>query len=204
MNFFTSSNTQDIEKGYETVQIQSSSSTNQQSTSTSTSIFSSIKNIFSKQTQPNQEEDTVKEKLIRLFEVEISYTYFLVMFAIGLFILFISLFFLPYAIIKPQKFVSLFSLGSVIIVISFIFLNGTRNFVSKLFDSGRKVFTILFLVSIFVGIYFSFNETYIIVSHVCALFQLLSLISFVLSFIPGGHLGISFMWGSIKSVFVKS
>ncbi len=199
MNFFAGSNYQD-EKGYETVQIQSESLGNNQSKS----IFSSIKNIFSKQNQSNQEEDTVKEKLIRLFEVEISYTYFIVTFAIGFLVLFISLFFLPYAIIKPQKFVSLFSLGSVIIVSSFIFLNGTRNFISKLFDSGRKVFTILFLVSIFVGIYFSYNETYIIISHLCALFHLLSLVSFVLIFIPGGYLGINFLWGSVKSIFVKS
>ena len=167
-------------------------------------LFGSIKGIFTSTEQEQPEETGCKDKIINMFEVETSYFYFFVVLAVGGCLLFLSLFFLPYAIVNPQKFVSLFSLGSLITIGSFVFLYGTRTFVSKLFDSGRRFLTILYLASIIIGLTFAFSNTWMIVSHICAIFQLITLVTFVLSFVPGGHLGINFIWGSIKSIFVKA
>jgi len=168
-------------------------------------FFGRIKGmISSNESNETQSPSGCKDKLLTLIEVEVSYTYFFIVLLIGAAILFLSLLFLPVAIINPKKFVSLFSLGSLVTITSFIFLYGTKEFFSKLFDSGRRILTILYLASIVIGLFFSFTDSYTIISHICAVFQLITLITFVLSFIPGGHLGISFIWGSIKSIFVKS
>ncbi len=160
--------------------------------------------ISSSESNETQSPSGFKDRILSMIEVEISYTYFFIVLLIGGAILFLSLLFLPVAILNPKKFVSLFSLGSLVTISSFIFLYGTKEFLSRLFDSGRRLLTILYLASIVIGLFFSFTDSYTIISHICAVFQLITLITFVLSFLPGGHLGISFIWGSIKSIFVKS
>lgn len=62
----------------------------------------------------------------------------------------------------------------------------------KLFEKNRFPFTILFLLSIILGLYFSISGNYFI-SIMLAGFQLITLIVFTLTFIPGGSSGISFI-----------
>lgn len=167
------------------------------------SMFKNITNMFSTSEVQNQPE-SYTDRVISMIEVEKSYTSFFVVLAFGFVVLFFSLMFLPFVILRPQKFVSLFSIGSFLIITSFIFIYGTKNYLNMLFNSSRRILTCLYLLSIFIGIYFSFNETYIIVSHICAILQLITLITFTLSFIPGGNMGISFMWNMFKSMFIRS
>lgn len=167
------------------------------------SVLNSAKNFF---TGAKEEErpQTTYEKIVSYIEVETSYTTFLIVLALGFFVIFMSLFFLPTIIIYPQKFVSLFSLGSFIIISSFIFIHGTKAYLEMLFNEDRRLYTISYFLSIFVGIYFSNFTTMFIVSHICSMLQLLIMAFFILSFIPGGQTGISFILGMIKSFFVKS
>jgi hypothetical protein len=144
--------------------------------------------------------DKVKLNLKGAFEVEKSYTLFFVFIAVGIGLIFLSLVFLPIAWISPQKFVSLFSLGSLVTLISFVFIYGTSSYLEMLFTKSRAVFSILFILSIFLGIYFCFfNSTYYLVSLICAIVQLITLIIFTLSFIPGGRMGISFITSTLMS-----
>jgi hypothetical protein len=135
----------------------------------------------------------IKNCLKNTFEVEKSYKLFFIILSVGLGLIFLSLVFLPLVWITPQKFVSLFSLGSLVTISSFVFVYGTSAYLEMLFSKQRALFTILFLVSIFLGIYFAFNQTYYIISLICAVIQLITLIIFTLSFIPGGSMGISFI-----------
>ena len=127
---------------------------------------------------------------------------FLILMTVGLGLLCISLMFLPVIIFSPYKFVLCFALGSLVILTSFIFVYGTKSYFAKLFSPERFVFTLLFLTSIIVGIFFSLSPYYIF-AILCAIFQLISLIIFTLSFIPGGRHGISFIVNMMKSPFAN-
>ena len=139
---------------------------------------------------------TIEENL----EVEKSYKTFSIMIFIGLGMLCLSLLFLPVIIFSPSKFVMCFSLGSMIILSSFIFIYGTKSYVEKLFAKNRFAFTILFLVSIILGLYFSISGNYLI-SIFLAVFQLITLVVFTLTFFPGGTAGISFIGNLLLSPF---
>lgn len=143
-------------------------------------------------------KETVLKKIEENLEVEKSYKTFMIMIFIGLSMLCLSLMFLPVIIISPSKFVMCFSLGSIIILSSFIFVYGTKAYVEKLFAKNRFVFTMLFLCSIILGLYFSISGNYLI-SILLAAFQLVTLIVFTLTFLPGGSHGISFIGGLLLS-----
>ena len=115
----------------------------------------------------------------------------------------LSFLFLPMILIAPKKFVSLFSMGSLITIFSFIFYYGTYDFLLMLFNKDRRWFTSGFLISVGIGVYFSFYPTYMIISIICSGFQMIVMFMFILSFIPGGKAGIDFMINIILSPFKK-
>lgn len=166
----------------------------------SPSIFSSFPNLFSRAKQPPA---TCMDSFLSHFEVEKSYTIFFIILFLGMGVIMLSLMFLPLAVINPKKFVSLFSLGSLLIIGSFIFIHGTRDFCGMLFSKTRWVLTTLFLTSIATGVFFSFYGNYFIIAYICSIFQFITLVTFVLSFIPGGGMGINFIWNLIKSPFSR-
>lgn len=139
----------------------------------------------------------LKASILQSLEVEKSYKLFFMVLAVGLAIIGFSTVFI---ILSPQKFVALFSLGSLVTLNSFIFLNGTFGHFEMLFSKNRLPFTIMYLISIVLGTYFSFSGSFIL-SMVCSAFQLVSLIVFVLSFIPGGRYGISMIFNLLSSPF---
>jgi hypothetical protein len=134
-------------------------------------------------------------------EVETSYKTFLITLAIGVGFLLGSSVFLPFVIISPYKFILLFSIGSLITLFSFIFIYGTTEFVKKLFEKERIVFTICYLVGLVVGLYNAYQGNYLY-SIICAGVQLVTLIIFVLTFIPGGKSGINLILAAIKQPFI--
>lgn len=145
-------------------------------------------------------KDKLIEKLKNTIEIEKSYKTFFILLGIGIGILCLSLFFLVFS---PLKFISLFNLGSLIIIASFLFIYGTESYLKKLFSKERFGFTILYFSSIIIGFIFSFINGWFIVSLLCALAQLITLIIFVLSFIPGGRAGISLITNMLKSPFAS-
>lgn len=140
-------------------------------------------------------------KLQDSIEIEKSYTAFFSLLAVGVVLLCLSLVFLPIVIISPSKFIMCFAFGSLIILSSFIFVYGTKTYFEKLFSEHRFIFTILFLCSIILGLYCSIFNHYLL-GLLCAVFQLISLIVFTLSFIPGGKNGIAMIGRMLKSPFL--
>ena len=145
---------------------------------------------------PEQEnENDCRHKAMKYMqekvEVEVNYKIFFMVISIGSALFCLSLFFLPMVIISPRKFVSLFSLGSLLILCSFLFFYGTKNYVEKLCSRQRIAFTTLFFGSLILGIFCAILNRYFFLSLICAGVQLISLVVFVLSFIPGGQHGIS-------------
>ena len=145
-------------------------------------------------------KDKLMKKLQDNIEIEKSYKTFFILLSVGLGLLCLSLVFLPFIILSPHKFILCFSFGSLIILSSFIFVYGTKAYFEILFSKSRFLFTILFLSSILLGIFLSLAG-YFIFSVLCAMCQLITLIVFTLSFIPGGSGGISMIGQMLKSPF---
>jgi hypothetical protein len=135
----------------------------------------------------------MKEKV----QVETNYTYFFILLSIGLVCFCSSLFILPFVFLSPGNFIFFFSIGCIFILISFLFVYGTQVYFSKLFSSERVYFTLLFFGSLIVGIVSSCFTSSFLLSLICAVLQLISLLVFVLSFIPGGNTGIGFIGSSL-------
>ena len=164
-------------------------------------------NIASSQSEaidmaPKTWKDKLALAIITKIEVERNITVFISLLALGSLLLCFSLFLIPFIITSPSKFSLCFAFGCSLVLISFLFLHGTKNYVLKLFDKKRFTITILFICSILVGIIFSFGKHYFI-SLLCSLFQLLSLVLFILTFIPGGKKGINYIKRQATSPFVK-
>ena len=150
--------------------------------------YTKLGNNNSNEIQNNNNSDCLK-KISSYIEIEKSYKIFFL--------------FLPMILIAPKKFVSLFSMGSLITIFSFIFYYGTYDFLLMLFNKDRRWFTSGFLLSVGIGVYFSFYPTYMIISIICSGFQMIVMFMFILSFIPGGQAGIDFMISIIVSPFKK-
>lgn len=147
-------------------------------------------------------KDRLANKIISAIEVERNIGLFIALLSLGCIAIVISLFLLPLIITSPRKFSFCFAVGSIFILMSFLFLVGTRSFVTKLMDNKRIFISIMFILSIFVGIGFSLGSHYFI-SLICSVIQFFSLIMFILTFIPGGRAGIECIKTTLASPFTK-
>ena len=163
-------------------------------------------NNISASTEQTPKEETCKDKvannLIKTIEVQKNLTVFFTLLGLGSLLLCLSIFMLPFIITAPSKFSLCFAFGSVLILVSFLFYHGTKVYITKLFENKRLWVTITFIISIVIGIILSLGKHYFL-SLFCSLFQLLALVMFVLSFLPGGQGGIKAIRKTIASPFAK-
>ena len=146
--------------------------------------------------------DKLANKIIEKLEVERSIGIFSVLICIGIGLIILSFFLLPIVLVSPKKFSFCFAVGSIFVLISFLFLVGTKNYVNKIMDNKRIFISISFILSIFIGIGFSLGNHYFI-SLICSGVQLISMVMFVLTFIPGGRAGIDCIKKALSSPFTK-
>ena len=151
---------------------------------------------------PKTWKDKVALTIINKLEVQRNITVFLSLLGLGSLLLCFSIFLLPFIITSPSKFSMCFAFGCSLVLISFLFYHGTKNYVLKLFDKKRFTITILFICSILIGIIFSIGKHYFI-SLLCSLFQLFSMVLFILTFLPGGKKGINYIKRQVSSPFVR-
>ena len=159
-------------------------------------------NFFSQFTNINF-NNTNQINLPRFLNVEKNYKRFTLCLIIGLIFLFFSIISLPISLFNPSRFISTFSLGSLIIIFSFIFHYGSQEYFSIIFSRERRKYTISYLCSLLIGFYFMMNPTYYLISFGCNLIQFIILIMFVLTFIPGGERGIEFFLNNFLLSYVK-
>ena len=146
--------------------------------------------------------DKLANKIIEKLEVERSIGVFSVLICIGIGLIILSFFLLPIVLVSPKKFSFCFAVGSIFVLISFLFLVGTKNYVNKIMDNKRIFISVSFILSIFIGIGFSLGNHYFI-SLICSGVQLISMVMFVLTFIPGGRAGIDCIKKTLSSPFTK-
>lgn len=147
-------------------------------------------------------KDKVLKKIINSIEVNRNIPIFVTFLGLGSLLICISIFLLPLIITAPSKFSFSFSFGSIFILISFLFLKGTKAYFTTLFESKRLCISICYVLSIFIGIGFSLGSHYFI-SLLCTIFQVFSLVLFVLSFVPGCQCSINYIKSKLSSPFTK-
>ncbi|XP_045604759.1 uncharacterized protein [Procambarus clarkii] len=109
----------------------------------------------------------------------------------------------PLLVFKARKFALLFTLGSLFSVLSFSFLWGPINHLKHLFSSERLMFTSVYFISLFATLYFALSLQSTLFTSIAAIIQLVALLCFVVSNIPGGQTGLKF-FSSICSSMVKT
>ena len=147
-------------------------------------------------------KDKLANKIISTVEVERNIGVFVGLVSIGSIIICLSFFLLPFILTSPKKFSFCFAVGSIFILTSFLFLVGTKKYVTKLFENKRLFISVMFILSIFIGIGFSLGNHYLI-SLLCSFIQFISMIMCVLTFIPGGRVGINCIKRTLTSPFTK-
>ncbi|XP_064386280.1 uncharacterized protein LOC135334849 [Halichondria panicea] len=99
----------------------------------------------------------------------------------------------PMLVLRARKFAILFTLGSVCSLGSFSFLWGPWEHVKHLLSVSRLPFTISYLTTIALTLYCALGLHNTLFTLICAVAQLLALIWFLVSYLPGGVTGLSFM-----------
>jgi len=100
--------------------------------------------------------------------------------------------FLPMLLLNPRKFSLLFTLGSVFTLSSFSFLWGPYSHMVHLFQRERLPFTLTYLSSLAATLYFAMGLQSALLTTVAAALQVIALVWFTVSYIPGGQTGLKF------------
>lgn len=98
----------------------------------------------------------------------------------------------PVLILYARKFALLFSLGSVFTLGSFSLLWGPINHWKHLTSSERLPFTTVYILTLAGTLYFSMGLQSTVLTVIAALGQVIALLWFVISYIPGGQTGLAF------------
>lgn len=110
----------------------------------------------------------------------------------------------PVLIVKSRKFAVLFTLGSLFSLGSFSFLWGPWEHIKHLLSLSRLPFTAAYIISIIATLYFALVMHSTILTIPCAITQVLALIWFLISYIPGGTTGFIFMAKLFSSLCTRT
>lgn len=110
----------------------------------------------------------------------------------GFFCLFLAGMYVPVLVFKARKFALLYTMGSLFIIGSFALLWGPMNHLRHLFSKDRLPFTLVYFGTTLATLYFALVVKSTLPTAVFALCQAVSLVWFVVSYIPGGQTGLRF------------
>ncbi|TFY78075.1 hypothetical protein EWM64_g5938 [Hericium alpestre] len=98
----------------------------------------------------------------------------------------IAFFTLPLLALRPAKFALAFSLGSLLVMFGFSVLIGPINHLNHLISKERLPFSIAYLASLGLTLYFALGPHSYIGSLIGAIVQVVALLSYVMAYFPGG------------------
>jgi len=110
---------------------------------------------------------------------------------------------LPMITFRPQKFALCFTFGSMTFMASFAILKGPYEHFTGMFRSDRLLFSAIYLGSMLSTLYFTMNvggaEGYLLVLT-CSAFQIIALLWYLISYIPGGAHGLQILLGALAKM----
>lgn len=120
-------------------------------------------------------------------------------FFMGLLCFGLSAMYVPLLIQKARKFALLYSLGSLFFLLSFCFLWGPLSYLKSLFTAERRCFTVSYFATLIGTLYFALHLQSTPLTVLCAVLQLIAMLSFLVSRMPGGTTGLMFFTRMFKS-----
>lgn len=129
------------------------------------------------------------------------YVAFALCIAASTLLLFIAFFRMPLSVVFPGKFVLPLCLANLFLFTSFGFLHGFGSYAKHLVSRDRWPFTALFFGSTMATLYVAYFIQFYPVTLVFTLVQMAASLSYVVSYVPGGSTGLSFIGSTIKSKF---
>ncbi|EFN67428.1 Vesicle transport protein SFT2C [Camponotus floridanus] len=123
---------------------------------------------------------------------------FAVCFLLGLLCFCLSAIYIPVLLLKARKFALLYSLGSIFFLMSFCFLWGS-NYMKSLFTADKRCFTVSYFATLTGTLYFALHLQSTPLTILCAVLQLIAMLSFLISHIPGGTTGLMFFTRMFRS-----
>ncbi|XP_043464238.1 protein transport protein SFT2 [Leptopilina heterotoma] len=145
------------------------------------------------------EEESVKTACCPTLTRFQRLTAFAFCFFTGIICFILSAIYIPVLLLKARKFALCYSLGSFFFILSFCFLWGPMNYMKSLSTPERRCFSISYFASLFGTLYFSLHLQSTPLTVLCAIFQLIAMVSFAFSHIPGGVTGLMFFTKMFKS-----
>lgn len=127
------------------------------------------------------------------------YTAFAICIGVAVFLFFLAMFHLPFVVIRPGKFVVPYCMGSMFILVSFGFLHGFVSYSKHLLSPKRVAYSAWFTFATIGTLYAALSLKSYILTVVMALIQMAGMLTFIVSYVPGGSSGISFMSSMISS-----
>eukprot|EP01055_Gregarina_sp_Pseudo9_P002359 Gregarina_sp_Pseudo_9__2358@NODE_2667_length_918_cov_121_263936_g2445_i0_p1_GENE_NODE_2667_length_918_cov_121_263936_g2445_i0NODE_2667_length_918_cov_121_263936_g2445_i0_p1_ORF_typecomplete_len264_score41_26Got1/PF04178_12/8_4e26DUF2070/PF09843_9/7_4_NODE_2667_length_918_cov_121_263936_g2445_i0127885 len=121
---------------------------------------------------------------------------FAICIGLGTFFFFLAFLFLPMVVFAPQKFVLLFTLGSMCWIAGLAMLQGPKTLMGALIKKERITFTLVYAASVAATFYATLMaHSYLLTILFCGI-QMVSLVAFLISYFPGGPR----MLGMVKDV----
>ncbi|KAK2143484.1 hypothetical protein LSH36_838g01011 [Paralvinella palmiformis] len=123
---------------------------------------------------------------------------------LGTFCMSLAGLYVPFLLLKARKFALLYTLGSLFIISSFALLWGPTNHMKHLLSAQRLPFTTAYFGSMFATLYFSMWLRSTIFTVLFAVLQILALVWYIVSYIPGGQTGLRFFSKVFYSAATKT
>lgn len=116
----------------------------------------------------------------------------------------LSALYIPVLLLKARKFALLYTMGSLFLISSFSFLWGPMNHLKHLFSQERLCFTVSYLGTLIATLYCALVLVSTPLTVLAAVGQVIALLWFLISYIPGGHTGLKFFTRIFSSAVSSS
>ena len=127
------------------------------------------------------------------------YTAFAICAGAAVFLFFLAMLHLPFVVIRPGKFVVPYCMGSMFILVSFGFIHGFVSYWRHLLSPKKVAYSAWFILATFGTLYSALSLKSYLLTVIMSLIQMAGMITFIVSYVPGGSSGISFMSSMISS-----
>lgn len=110
---------------------------------------------------------------------------------------------IPLVIIRPSKFIVPYCLSNLLLFTSLGFLHGFYSYSKHLFSKSKWPFSAAFVGTTFLTLYIALVLRMYALTVPMAIVQFVAMVSFVISYLPGGSSGLSAM-GTLAGSSIRS
>lgn len=102
---------------------------------------------------------------------------------------------LPFVILAPQKFTLSYTMGGLLSLVSFGFLSGWKAHFNHLISASRRLITAAYIGTLLLTLWAVFFVKNYFLTILFLIIQLITVVWYYVSYLPGGSYGMSMMFG---------